>query len=177
MESYQRILDSPVKPGDRDPHVLPYGRAEGVDRPSIEEDITKVPGRAGPAVRAEDVRVPLEQGEPLRGPPQAGLQDVPREGRGLSDRPDRSNGLWNERPVYYVDQKSHGAESLMMKYVDLCARTSAVFHLWTHPWSLVMEGDPNPNAQDAGPRLQSPARDEATGRPRCVHDGGARRPL
>jgi hypothetical protein len=43
-----------------------------------------------------------------------------------------------------VDQKSHGAESLMMKYADLCAQTSAVFHLWTHPWSLVMAGDPNP---------------------------------
>ena len=35
--------------------------------------------------------------------------------------PDHSMGLWNERPVFYVDQKSYGAESLMMKYADLCA--------------------------------------------------------
>jgi Polysaccharide deacetylase len=53
-------------------------------------------------------------------------------------------GIWNVRPVYYVDQKSKGAESLMKKYVDLCENLSTPFHLWTHPWSLVIEGRTEP---------------------------------
>jgi peptidoglycan/xylan/chitin deacetylase (PgdA/CDA1 family) len=53
-------------------------------------------------------------------------------------------GVWNVRPVYYVDQKSEGAESLMMKYLDLCIDLSVPFHLWTHPWALVKGGDVRP---------------------------------
>jgi hypothetical protein len=53
-------------------------------------------------------------------------------------------GLWNVRPVYYVDQKSRGAESLMKKYVDLCKNLSTPFHLWSHPWSLVIGGRTEP---------------------------------
>jgi hypothetical protein len=49
-------------------------------------------------------------------------------------------GLWNVRPVYYVDQKSIGGESLMKKYVDLCVAFCTPFHLWTHPWALVVGG-------------------------------------
>ena len=52
----------------------------------------------------------------------------------------KARGLWNIPPVYYVDQKSVGAASLMKRYVDLCLMHRAVYHLWTHPWSLVMEG-------------------------------------
>lgn len=49
----------------------------------------------------------------------------------------KAKGLWNIPPVYYVDQKSLGAGSLMKRYLDLCVRHHAVFHLWTHPWSIV----------------------------------------
>jgi hypothetical protein len=28
----------------------------------------------------------------------------------------------------------------MKRYLDICVRHRAVFHLWTHPWSIV-EGD------------------------------------
>jgi peptidoglycan/xylan/chitin deacetylase (PgdA/CDA1 family) len=52
----------------------------------------------------------------------------------------KARGLWNIPPVYYVDQKSVGAASLMKRYVDICIRHRAVFHLWTHPWSIVEEG-------------------------------------
>ncbi|HEV2389525.1 MAG TPA: polysaccharide deacetylase family protein [Nitrososphaerales archaeon] len=52
----------------------------------------------------------------------------------------RDRGLWNIPPVYYVDQKSVGAAPLMKRYVDICVRHRAVFHLWTHPWSIVEEG-------------------------------------
>jgi len=49
-------------------------------------------------------------------------------------------GLWNVRPVYYVDQKSLNAFPLIRKFVDACIARSAVFHLWTHPWSLAIDG-------------------------------------
>ena len=52
----------------------------------------------------------------------------------------KARGLWNIPPVYYVDQKSVGAGSLIKRYVDICVRHRAVFHLWTHPWSVVEEG-------------------------------------
>jgi hypothetical protein len=54
------------------------------------------------------------------------------------------HGLWNVRPVYYVDRKSLGAESLMKKYVDLSVDLSTPFHLWTHPWCLPIRGDTDP---------------------------------
>ena len=28
----------------------------------------------------------------------------------------------------------------MKRYVDICVKHRAVFHLWTHPWSIVEEG-------------------------------------
>jgi peptidoglycan/xylan/chitin deacetylase (PgdA/CDA1 family) len=58
--------------------------------------------------------------------------------------PVRKGGLWNVRPVYYLDQKSLGAESLMKKYLDVCVALSTPFHLWTHPWSLVAKGRTEP---------------------------------
>jgi polysaccharide deacetylase len=58
--------------------------------------------------------------------------------------PVRREGLWNIRPVYYVDQKSRSAGPLIGSYIDLCVSRSAVFHLWTHPWSLVTNGRSEP---------------------------------
>ena len=51
-----------------------------------------------------------------------------------------NEGLWNIRPVYYVDTKSLHAAGLIEKFVDACIARSAVFHLWTHPWSLAIDG-------------------------------------
>jgi hypothetical protein len=53
-------------------------------------------------------------------------------------------GLWNVRPVYYLDQKSIGAESLINAYLQLCVSRGGIFHLWSHPWSLVANGDTSP---------------------------------
>ena len=55
-------------------------------------------------------------------------------------RPSAENGLWNISPVFYFDQRSIGADSLMKRFVDACIARSAVFHLWTHPWSLASPG-------------------------------------
>jgi len=54
--------------------------------------------------------------------------------------PSYNSGLWNIRPVYYVDGKSLHAVGLIRKFVDACIARSAVFHLWTHPWSLAIDG-------------------------------------
>ncbi|MDA4123950.1 MAG: polysaccharide deacetylase family protein [Thaumarchaeota archaeon] len=58
--------------------------------------------------------------------------------------PVKREGLWNIRPVYYLDQKSRGAQSLINSYIDLCIRHSLPFHLWTHPWCMVSEGRTEP---------------------------------
>lgn len=58
--------------------------------------------------------------------------------------PTMRDGLWNVRPVYYVDQKSLGAESLIKKYVELCISRGVVFHMWSHPWALVIDGKTKP---------------------------------
>lgn len=54
--------------------------------------------------------------------------------------PVQCGGLWNVRPVYYVDQKSARASGLMKEYISLCREYSAVCHFWTHPWSI-MDGN------------------------------------
>ncbi|HEV2227067.1 MAG TPA: hypothetical protein VGR56_09735, partial [Nitrososphaerales archaeon] len=38
------------------------------------------------------------------------------------------------------DPKSLHAAGLVKKFVDACVARSAVFHLWTHPWSLSIDG-------------------------------------
>ena len=57
--------------------------------------------------------------------------------------PVENHGLWNIRPVYYVDQKSLGAAPLIRRFIDACIARSGVFHLWTHPWSLAIDGKPD----------------------------------
>jgi len=57
--------------------------------------------------------------------------------------PVQNQGLWNIRPVYYVDQKSLGAAQLIRRFIDACIARSAVFHLWMHPWSLAIDGKPD----------------------------------
>jgi len=66
-----------------------------------------------------------------------------RGARRVIGSPVSNEGLWNIRPVYYVDQKSLAATPLIRKFVDACIARSAVFHLWTHPWSLAIDGKPD----------------------------------
>jgi len=63
-----------------------------------------------------------------------------RGARRVIGAPSYNSGLWNIRPVYYVDGKSLQAVGLIRKFVDACIARSAVFHLWTHPWSLAIDG-------------------------------------
>jgi hypothetical protein len=63
-----------------------------------------------------------------------------RGARRVIGAPVDREGLWNVRPVYYIDQKSLKATTLIKKYIDTCIARSSVFHLWTHPWSLAIDG-------------------------------------
>jgi peptidoglycan/xylan/chitin deacetylase (PgdA/CDA1 family) len=69
--------------------------------------------------------------------------------------PVMQEGLWNVRPVYYVDQKSEGAGKLMEEYLELCVRRGGVFHLWSHPWALVIDGSTSSMAQTMESIFQS----------------------
>jgi peptidoglycan/xylan/chitin deacetylase (PgdA/CDA1 family) len=62
--------------------------------------------------------------------------------------PISNQGLWNIMPVYYVDPKSLLAAALLKRFVDVCVARSAVFHLWTHPWSLAIDGKVERMASD-----------------------------
>jgi len=63
-----------------------------------------------------------------------------RGSRRVIGAPVENEGLWNIRPVYYVDQKSLRAAGLIRRFIDACIARSGVFHLWTHPWSLIIDG-------------------------------------
>jgi len=62
--------------------------------------------------------------------------------------PKPNEGLWNIMPVYYVDPKSLDASGLIKRFIDVCVARSAVFHLWTHPWSLAIDGRVEKMASD-----------------------------
>ena len=53
--------------------------------------------------------------------------------------PVRTESLLNIPPTYYLDTKSYKAHSLMQKFLDVCISWNSVFHLWLHPWSVVVD--------------------------------------
>jgi len=59
------------------------------------------------------------------------------EKRGIG-MPRNERGLWNIRPVCYLSENSYGAASLVKRFIDLCVSTRSIFHLWFHPWSIVV---------------------------------------
>jgi len=71
-----------------------------------------------------------------------------RGARRVIGAPVENKGLWNIRPVYYVDSKSLDAAPLIEKFIGACAARSGVFHLWTHPWSLAIDGKVDRMAED-----------------------------
>lgn len=71
-----------------------------------------------------------------------------RGGQRVVGAPIKNSGLWNIRPVYYVDQKSLQAVHLIQRFIDVCISRGAVFHLWTHPWSLAIGGKVDKMASD-----------------------------
>ena len=54
--------------------------------------------------------------------------------------PSKKEGLWEISPVYYLDENAIGNYTKIKRYVDICIAHGAVFHLWSHPWSIVAPG-------------------------------------
>ena len=55
--------------------------------------------------------------------------------------------LWSIPAAYYVDYyRSRGGSSLIKRYMDVSIAHDSVFHMHTHPWSLVAE---NANSVDS----------------------------
>ena len=56
--------------------------------------------------------------------------------------PFEENGMRNIPPVMYLNGRTEGTVGTARGFVDLCIRSGGVFHLWSHPWNLAREGDP-----------------------------------
>jgi Polysaccharide deacetylase len=138
LAAYHKIVDSPLKQ-EIGVHTYSHIYADSTSERDYEEDILKCLKVLG-----------------LSSPPATFIFPKNREGhfdllgrmgfkayRGslrAIGAPTLNSGLWNIRPVYYVDQKSLAAAGLIRKFIDACVARSAVFHLWTHPWSLSIDG-------------------------------------
>jgi hypothetical protein len=140
-EAYESILTSAVRQ-DVGVHTYSHIYADETSEAYYEQDIQRCISVLG-----------------LASPPRSFVFPKNREGHfGLLKRlgftsfrgakrvigaPIEDKGLWNIRPVYYVDQKSLRASELIKRFVEACIARSAVFHLWTHPWSLAIDGSPD----------------------------------
>jgi hypothetical protein len=56
-------------------------------------------------------------------------------------QPIENLGMRNIPPTYYVDKKSFREYALIKRYLDFCISWNCVFHLWLHPWSVVLDDD------------------------------------
>jgi peptidoglycan/xylan/chitin deacetylase (PgdA/CDA1 family) len=82
------------------------------------------------------------------------------EGRVIGT-PAVENGMCNVPPVMYLSGRSEGTVGAARGFIDLCIRYGAVFHLWSHPWSLAREGDPDRYSEEVLKPIFSYVRDRA----------------
>jgi peptidoglycan/xylan/chitin deacetylase (PgdA/CDA1 family) len=142
-ESYERILRSPMKK-ELGIHTYSHIDAQKADAKTFEDDIRKCLDVAGLRPHPATFIFPWNRENHFGVLRDLGFKTYRGKMRAIG-APRQNEGLYNIRPVYYVDQKSQGAESLMNHYADLCVATSSVFHLWTHPWSItIANGQPAP---------------------------------
>jgi peptidoglycan/xylan/chitin deacetylase (PgdA/CDA1 family) len=55
--------------------------------------------------------------------------------------PKKMHHLWNIHPVCYINHNWRSS-NLLMRYVDLAISFQSLFHIWSHPWSITLDGDP-----------------------------------
>ena len=138
-EAYQRILDSPVHQ-EIGIHTYSHIDALKCDAVKFEEDVRRCLNSLGLDTAPRAFVFPWNRENHFEVVRALGFRSYRGKERAMG-APRLSQGLWNVRPVYYVDQKSLGAEALMKKYLSLSVGTGSVFHLWTHPWGLGIDGD------------------------------------
>jgi peptidoglycan/xylan/chitin deacetylase (PgdA/CDA1 family) len=136
--AYDSILRSSVKQ-EIGVHTYSHNSADSVTREEFEEDIIRCVNTLGLSSPPTSFVFPYNREahfDVLRGLGFSAFRGAQR----VIGAPVKYEGLWNVRPVYYVDTKSLQAEALIRKFVDACTSRSAVFHLWMHPWSLAIDG-------------------------------------
>jgi len=136
-KAYESILSSSLKQ-EIGIHTYSHIYADEVPEGEFEKDIEKCIRVLGLSSRPSSFVFPKNREGHFGLLKRLGFRSF-RGARRVIGAPVEEQGLWNVRPVYYVDQKSLRAAELIQKFVDACIARSAVFHLWTHPWSLAID--------------------------------------
>jgi hypothetical protein len=147
QQSYHAILNSPVKQ-EIGVHTYSHIYADECTEEAYEEDIERCVSVLGLASQPRTFVFPKNREGRFGLLKRLGFTSYRGALRAIGS-PVENEGLWNIRPVYYVDQKSLHASDLMKKFVDACIARSAVFHLWTHPWCLAIDGDTGAMSSEA----------------------------
>ncbi len=147
QQAYHSILDSPVKQ-EIGVHTYSHVYADERTESEYEEDIRRCISVLGLSSPPTSFVFPKNREGHFSLLKRMGFTGY-RGARRVIGSPVSNEGLWNIRPVYYVDQKSLGAAPLIRKFIDACIARSAVFHLWTHPWSLAIDGKPDAMVSEA----------------------------
>jgi len=148
-DSYRMITGSQVKQ-EVGVHTFSHMDAQKADAVEFEEDIKKCIDVLGLPSSPKTFIFPWNRENHFQVIRKLGFTSFRGKDRAIG-APVPKEGLQNIRPVYYVDQKSWGSQSLMTKYMDLCVSASSVFHLWTHPWSIVMRDGRGPMSSTLEP--------------------------
>jgi len=136
--SYQRILDSTSL---QEVGVHTYGHIDvsGSSESELETDIEKCLEVLKLPERPSTFIFPWNRDGHFELLTKLGFRAY-RDKKRVVGAPRIEHGMINIPPTYYVDQKSFGAEGLMVQYLELCISWNSVFHLWLHPWSVTPEG-------------------------------------
>jgi hypothetical protein len=135
--AYQYILDSSVKQ-EIGVHTYSHIYADTSSEEEYEEDIQRCISVLGLPFPPKTFVFPKNREGHFALLGRMGFTSFRGERRVIG-APVEHEGLWNIRPVYYVDQKSLYLARLIQRFVDACIARSAVFHLWTHPWCLAID--------------------------------------
>lgn len=139
QSAYESILASSVRQ-EIGVHTYSHIYADETNEEEYERDIERCIQVLGVSTRPTSFVFPKNREGHFELLRRLGFKSY-RGARRVIGGPVENSGLWNIRPVYYVDQKSLQAAELIKKFVDVCVARSAVFHLWTHPWSLSIDGN------------------------------------
>jgi peptidoglycan/xylan/chitin deacetylase (PgdA/CDA1 family) len=137
-KSYESILASAVKQ-DVGVHTYSHIYADKCTEAEYEEDIRRCISVLGLSSLPTSFVFPKNREGHFALLKRLGFRSF-RGANRVIGAPVEEQGLWNIRPVYYLDPKSLRAARLVVRFIDACIARSAVFHLWTHPWSLAIDG-------------------------------------
>jgi len=137
--SYERILRSKVKQ-EIGVHTYSHVDVSSCNERELTEEVAKCLGVLNLNERPKTFIFPWNREGNFEVLKKLGFETY-RDPKRSVRSPFENHNLVDLAPTYYVDQKSMGASGLMKKYLELCISWNSVFHLWLHPWSVVLEGD------------------------------------